>query len=217
MTFAEKLVQLRKREGYTQEELAGSLEVSRQAVSRWEMGTAVPDSSNLLQISRLFKVSADYLLNDDYESDDDLPKVKEVKNDNLNQIMAYLLALEVMMLIMQFMAVVILNNVFFAVMSFIPFVAAIVGFEYAYQKKSSGPTEKTRMFRKKYYKISAWLGLYFPIRLVVGAVVDLFSLSIPVLVLECIILVIYICAALLVNLAIDKRYLLQEEARDKRK
>ena len=110
MTFAEKLVQLRKREGYTQEEVADRLEVSRQAISRWEMGTAVPDSSNLLQISKLFKVSADYLLNDDYESDDDLPKVKEVKNDNVNQIMMYLIVLEVMMLIMQFMAVVILNS-----------------------------------------------------------------------------------------------------------
>ena len=77
MTFAEKLVQLRKREGYTQEEVADRLDVSRQAISRWEMGTAVPDSSNLLQISKLFNVSTDYLLNDDYESDDDIPKVKE--------------------------------------------------------------------------------------------------------------------------------------------
>ena len=214
MTFAEKLVQLRKREGYTQEEVADRLEVSRQAISRWEMGTAVPDSSNLLQISKLFKVSTDYLLNDDYESDDDLPKVKEVKNDNVNQIMMYLIVLEVMMLIMQFMAVVILNNVFFAVLSFIPFIAAIVGFEYAYQKKSSGATEKTKMFRKKFYKISAWLGLYFPIRFVVSAVVVLLktlcSFTIQTVVLECIILVIYICAALLVNLTIDKRNLLQE-------
>lgn len=82
MTFAEKLLQLRKREGYSQEELANKLDVSRQAISRWEMGTAVPDSSNLLQISKLFSVSTDYLLNDKYASDDDLPKVKE-KNKNL--------------------------------------------------------------------------------------------------------------------------------------
>lgn len=214
MTFAEKLVQLRKREGYTQEEVADRLEVSRQAISRWEMGTAVPDSSNLLQISKLFKVSADYLLNDDYESDDDLPKVQEVRNDNVNQILVYLIALEVMMLIMQFMAVVILDNIFFAVLSFIPFIAAIVGFEYAYQKKLSGATERTKMFRKKFYKISAWLGLYFPIRFVVSAVVVLLktlcSFTIQTVVLECIILAIYICAALLVNLAIDKKNLLQQ-------
>lgn len=77
MTFAEKLTQLRKRESYTKEELADILQVSRQAISRWEMGTAVPDSSNLLRISKLFKVSADYLLNDDYESDGDIPAVQE--------------------------------------------------------------------------------------------------------------------------------------------
>ena len=77
MTFAEKLTQLRKRESYTQEELADILQVSRQAISRWEMGSAVPDSSNLLRISKLFKVSADYLLNDDYESDGDIPAVQQ--------------------------------------------------------------------------------------------------------------------------------------------
>ena len=84
MTFAEKLVQLRKREGYTQEEVADRLEVSRQAISRWEMGTAVPDSSNLLQISKLFNVSTDYLLNDDYESDDDIPKVESLRRKSGN-------------------------------------------------------------------------------------------------------------------------------------
>lgn len=77
MTFAEKFLKLRKREGYSQEELANKLDVSRQAISRWEMGTTVPDSINLLHISKIFKVSTDYLLNDDYESDEDIPKVKE--------------------------------------------------------------------------------------------------------------------------------------------
>lgn len=67
MTFAEKLVQLRKAKGLSQEALALQLHVSRQAISRWELGSAMPDSPNLLQISRLFEVSADYLLNDDYE------------------------------------------------------------------------------------------------------------------------------------------------------
>lgn len=77
MTFAEKLLQLRKKEGYSQDELANKLDVSRQAVSHWEMGTAVPDSINLLYISKIFQVSTDYLLNDAYESDADIPKVKE--------------------------------------------------------------------------------------------------------------------------------------------
>jgi len=77
MTFGEKLLDLRKRNGYSQEELAEKLDVSRQAISRWEMGTAIPDSQNVLHLSKLFSVSTDYLLNDDYESDNDIPKVKE--------------------------------------------------------------------------------------------------------------------------------------------
>lgn len=65
MTFAEKFLTLRKSENMSQEEIAEKLNVSRQAISRWEMGTAMPDAQNLLQISRLFKVSIDYLLNDE--------------------------------------------------------------------------------------------------------------------------------------------------------
>ena len=56
MNFSEKLIRLRKREGISQEELASYLEVSRQAVSRWEVGTDIPTMKNLLALSRLFDV-----------------------------------------------------------------------------------------------------------------------------------------------------------------
>lgn len=68
MKLSEKIVQLRKGRGLSQEELAERLGVSRQAVSRWESGTALPDAGNLRQISRLFEVSADYLLDEERES-----------------------------------------------------------------------------------------------------------------------------------------------------
>lgn len=80
MKFADKILMLRKSRGMSQEELAEKLNVSRQAISRWEMGTAQPDVQNLLQISKLFGVTADYLINDEYESDEEIPCVKEVKN-----------------------------------------------------------------------------------------------------------------------------------------
>lgn len=67
MKLSDKILALRKKRGMSQEELAERLNVSRQAVSRWEMGSAQPDASNLLQLSRLFGVSADYLLDDGYE------------------------------------------------------------------------------------------------------------------------------------------------------
>ena len=67
MKLSEKIVKLRKENGLSQEELAQRLAVSRQAVSRWETDSALPDAANLLQLSRLFSVSADYLLNDDWQ------------------------------------------------------------------------------------------------------------------------------------------------------
>ena len=211
MKLSDKIVGLRKSNGMSQEDLAEKLDVSRQAISRWESGAAMPDANNILQLSKLFGVTTDYLLNDDYQSDNDLPKVKEVQNDNLGQIMIYLVTLEVMILLMQFMTTFILQNVFFAFLSFLPFVAAIGGFEYAYQKKVSSATEKTKNFRRKFYKISAWLGLYFPIRFVISMLAKLYPRPYSVLLLEVIVLVVYICAATSVNLSIDKSYIVKDK------
>ena len=77
MNLSEKLIVLRKENGWSQEEFAEKLEVSRQAVSRWENGTALPDAQNILRISKLFRVSADYLLNDDYEDAPEADAVTE--------------------------------------------------------------------------------------------------------------------------------------------
>ena len=213
MRLADKIVQLRKSHGLSQEKLAEQLDVSRQAISRWESGTAMPDANNILQLSRLFGVTTDYLLHDDYRSDNDLPKVKEAQNDNIGQIMIYLVTLEVMILLMQFMTTVILQNVFFAVLTFLPFVAVIGGFEYAYRKKQSAATETTKAFRRKFYKISAWLGLYFPVRFVVSAAAAFYPRPYSSLLLETIILVIYIWAAVSVNLSIDKSNLPNDQKR----
>lgn len=79
MQLSEKIIALRKSRNMTQEQLAEALNVSRQAVSRWEVGSALPDAMNVLQLSKLFGVSADYLLNDDYTSDRDIPAVKYTK------------------------------------------------------------------------------------------------------------------------------------------
>ena len=64
MIFSEKLQLIRKNKGLTQEELAEKLDVSRQAVAKWESGQAYPDISNLIQISNLFNVTVDYLVRD---------------------------------------------------------------------------------------------------------------------------------------------------------
>ncbi|MBP3570196.1 MAG: helix-turn-helix transcriptional regulator [Lachnospiraceae bacterium] len=68
MRFEEKIVELRKSKGLSQEELAEQLGVSRQAVSRWELGQTLPDITNLVQLCELFGVSADYLVRDEEQT-----------------------------------------------------------------------------------------------------------------------------------------------------
>ena len=75
MNFPEKLQKLRKRRGWSQEELASRIAVSRQAVSKWELGTAVPDTDNIVQLSELFGVTTDYLIKDNLDCDEDIPAV----------------------------------------------------------------------------------------------------------------------------------------------
>ena len=64
MIFSEKLQLIRKSKGFTQEELAEKLSVSRQAVAKWEAGQVYPDICNLIQISNCFNVTIDYLVRD---------------------------------------------------------------------------------------------------------------------------------------------------------
>ena len=67
MIFADKLIQLRKKAGWSQEELAEQMNVTRQSVSKWEGAQSVPDLGKIIRLSELFNVSTDYLLKDEIE------------------------------------------------------------------------------------------------------------------------------------------------------
>ena len=68
MILADKIIENRKKNGWSQEELAEQLGVSRQSVSKWEGAQAVPDMKKIVQMSELFSVSTDYLLRDEIET-----------------------------------------------------------------------------------------------------------------------------------------------------
>lgn len=94
MIFADKLIALRKKSGWSQEELAEKLGVTRQSVSKWEGAQSVPDIEKILQLSHLFGVTTDYLLKDElgepeYTAGDDAPALRKVTlaqaNDYLTQ------------------------------------------------------------------------------------------------------------------------------------
>lgn len=87
MIFADKLVRLRRKNGWSQEDLADKMEVSRQAVSKWESAQSVPDLDKILRLSDLFGVTTDYLLRDELEDEEftDGPDASPVRRVTLAQ------------------------------------------------------------------------------------------------------------------------------------
>lgn len=69
MILADKIIEERKKNGWSQEELASKLGVSRQAVSKWESAGSIPDLKRILQMSELFGVTTDYLLKNEIEEE----------------------------------------------------------------------------------------------------------------------------------------------------
>ncbi len=81
MIFAEKLIKLRKKNGWSQEDLAMHMGVSRQSVSKWESMTSIPDLDKIVKLSKLFGVSTDYLLKDQMEEAEESGLAVEEQHD----------------------------------------------------------------------------------------------------------------------------------------
>ena len=79
MILADKITELRKKNGWSQEELAEKLDVSRQSISKWESAQSIPDMNRILKMSEVFGVSTDLLLKDDMEITDDRKNVDTVE------------------------------------------------------------------------------------------------------------------------------------------
>ena len=93
MILADKITDLRKKNGWSQEELANRLGVSRQAVSKWESAGSIPDLNKIIKMSDLFSVSTDYLLKDSLENEEEITAIPErnvsgfyVEEENLRPI-----------------------------------------------------------------------------------------------------------------------------------
>ena len=78
---ANRLYELRKKNGYSQEELAAKLGLSRQAVSKWERAEASPDTDNLVELAKLYGISLDELL----DLDKSASYVKDNKEEQINK------------------------------------------------------------------------------------------------------------------------------------
>ena len=125
MTLEEKLVALRKGKNLSQLELSEILHISRQAISRWEVGIAVPTTDNLRVLSELYGVSIDYLLSDAAEMSDTIHTDDNSSEKIVNKRKKYVRML----------------------LSFILVIAVLlfVGIAIAYQNKNNNETPITEM------------------------------------------------------------------------
>ncbi len=83
MNIADRLKELRKKAGYSQEQLAEMLNISRQAVSKWESAQGNPDIENLIKLTEIYNVSADYILSG--QEKEEVPELLEPKQTDKMQ------------------------------------------------------------------------------------------------------------------------------------
>ncbi|PKM89075.1 MAG: hypothetical protein CVU85_03235 [Firmicutes bacterium HGW-Firmicutes-10] len=160
MNIGEKIQQLRKANNLSQEQLAVQLEVSRQAVSKWELNESTPDTDKIILISKIFRVSTDYLLIENPESS--LDAEIEVKQNNDQQ------RSRSMTMAALFISLLGLIVTFYSISDYIEYgillgvtmqVGAIVFFEIMIQNIESSIYHKSR---KRFYLINIWLFMPFP-------------------------------------------------------
>jgi transcriptional regulator with XRE-family HTH domain len=89
MILADKLIKLRKQFGWSQEDLAEKMNVSRQSVSKWESASSIPDLNKIIKLADIFNVSTDYLLRDEVDETEQLtedkdPLLKQVSLEEAN-------------------------------------------------------------------------------------------------------------------------------------
>lgn len=85
MTLSEKLYMLRKKNGLSQEQLAEQLNVSRQAISKWESGACCPERDKLIAVSNYFHVSLDYLMKEESTQSEDTSQTVEKETTQMTE------------------------------------------------------------------------------------------------------------------------------------
>lgn len=110
MELSERLVRLRKQKGLSQFDVAETLHVSRQAISKWESGNTLPSTDNLKLLSNLYDVSVDFLLNgEEDQPSDELPNTVEkspLSNEELHDVKRRSKKVKVILLLVLILAVV---------------------------------------------------------------------------------------------------------------
>ena len=165
MTFGEKLQQLRKDRGWSQERLAEEIPISRQAVSKWESGAAAPDTENVVRLSAIFGVSTDYLLHDDFTGDEDIPAVKRREEElqkarNRDTAMMVLMGIMAMGLFWQLVGALIYQSHLIVLLGMTAHIVIIIAFEALFRRYQGDP--EAREQRLLLWQLTVWFVSLFP-------------------------------------------------------
>ena len=165
MTFGEKLQQLRKGRGWSQERLAEEIPISRQAVSKWESGAAAPDTENVVRLSAIFGVSTDYLLHDDFTGDEDIPAVKRREEElqkarNRDTAMMVLMGIMAMGLFWQLVGALIYQSHLIVLLGMTAHIVIIIAFEALFRRYQGDP--EAREQRLLFWQLTVWFVSLFP-------------------------------------------------------
>lgn len=217
MTFAEKFFNLRKTAGLSQQQAAKRLGVSRQAISRWENGTALPDSLNIAGICTIFSVSADYLVNDDLENCVSVAPPIEEKIPNIKKSASRGIWFHIPALLLELAGItcfVCSAVTAFFVLFFIGLSISLAGIITAEYLFSATEREVRSSLRRRYYKRNVWL--FLPVPLIVLSVAISYaaavsspeygSFTLPVFLITFLALVIYFFISLMLTIFLtDKK------------
>ena len=165
MTFGEKLQQLRKGRGWSQERLAEEIPISRQAVSKWESGAAAPDTENVVRLSAIFGVSTDYLLHDDFTGDEDIPAVKRREEElqkarNRDTAMMVLMGIMAMGLFWQLVGALIYQSHLIVLLCMTAHIVIVIAFEALFRRYQGDP--EAREQRLLFWQLTVWFVSLFP-------------------------------------------------------
>ena len=167
MNIANKIQSLRKEHNLTQENLADQLNVSRQALSKWELGISTPEADKIVQISEYFNISTDYLLKDTLENDH--PSIKRQFSSRS--------------LIIISTAIVLIGLVFmiavweYAYLGFIIQIVGVATFELLICRQ---PKPEQKFIHSVFYGINLWLIIFVPYILLFRRLEKFILLLIPI-------------------------------------
>ncbi|MBS4961293.1 MAG: helix-turn-helix transcriptional regulator [Clostridiales bacterium] len=151
MTIGQKLQFLRKKEGISQEQLAQKLEISRQAISKWELDQSAPEIENIVKLSELFQVTTDYLLKEQSETGNG--GVSQKPNQKNRAVFVVCMGIMIIGLLLSFCGWSTYQTNLAVGIGIIFQILALIGFEV---------TNRSDGVRKTFYIVATWIFLPFP-------------------------------------------------------